>query len=134
MLVDTCVWSLVFRRRDPPSPGINAELQRLIRADNAKLMGAIRQELLAGISGVKGFVQLRDRLRDYPDLVPVRDEYETAAEFLTTCRKRGVQGSPTDMLLCAVAARREMTIFTTNQDLLRYQKFVQVRLHPIPKN
>ena len=99
-----------------------------------ELIRAIGQELLAGISGVKGFAQLRDRLRDYPDLVPVRNEYETASEFLTTCRKRGVQGSPTDMLLCAVAARREMTIFTTDQDFLHYQKFVHVRLHPIPKN
>ncbi len=96
------------------------------------MTGAIRQELLAGIADAKSFQRVRDTLRDYPDLVPERTEYETAAEFFTICRRRGVQGSPTDMLLCAIAARREMTIFSTDKDFERYRRHIQVRLHTLP--
>ncbi len=134
VLIDTCVWSLVFRRRASPPSEISAELARLIRAHSAKMIGPIRQELLAGITDQKSFERVRDGLRDYSDLVPERDEYEMAAQYFTTCRRRGVQGAPTDMLLCAIAARREMTIFTTDKDFARYQKHVHVRLHPIPRN
>jgi len=107
-------------------------LRALVRANSAAMIGPVRQELLAGISQRDSFERLRDRLRDYSDLPPVRDDYEMAAEFFNACRRRGVQGSPTDMLLCAVAARHEMSVFSTDRDFERYSRVIQVRLHKIP--
>lgn len=134
VLVDTCVWSLVLRRDAVSAPEITAELGRLVRSHDAKMIGAIRQELLAGITDPQNFERVRDRLRDYPDLIPEREEYEMAAQFFTICRRRGVQSSPTDMLLCAIAARREMAIFSTDKDFEHYRRLVQVRLHPMINN
>lgn len=39
---------------------------------------------------------------------------ERAAEFYNHCRNKGVQGSNTDFLICAVAARFKTPIFTTD--------------------
>jgi len=134
VLVDTCVWSIVLRRRQPSHNAVGEELRRLIASGQASIIGAVRQELLAGISDRSIFEMLRERLRAYVDITPARQDYELAAEFFNACRQRGVQSSPTDMLLCAVAARQEMSIFSTDRDFERYSKIIQVRLHSVPKS
>jgi len=58
-----------------------------------------------------------------------REDYERAAEFYNTCRKSGIQGSQIDFLICAVAAGREIPIFTTDNDFLLYAKYLSISLH-----
>ncbi|WP_198166482.1 hypothetical protein [Picosynechococcus sp. PCC 7117] len=49
-IVDTSVWSLALRRKEPSEllPQVS-ELQRLIIADEVVILGLIRQEILSGI-------------------------------------------------------------------------------------
>jgi len=42
--------------------------------------------------------------------------YERAAELFNLCLAKGVQGSNTDFLICAVAERSNCTLFTTDKD------------------
>jgi predicted nucleic acid-binding protein len=109
VLVDTAVWSLALRRRAPAHPSVD-ELRRLIAHGRAALIGPIRQEILSGIRDVSVQERLRDHLRAFPDESLERDDYERAAEHFNTCRAKGVQGSTTDFLICAVAERHRMPI------------------------
>ncbi|WP_407635910.1 PIN domain-containing protein [Sediminispirochaeta smaragdinae] len=58
-------------------------------------------------------------------------DYEKAAEFSNICRKNGIQGSHIDFLICAVACRNNMSIFTTDKDLQRYHEYIQCSLYKI---
>lgn len=130
VLVDTSVWSLALRRRRPSSEhGAVDELRRLIANGRAAMAGPIRQELLSGIRDDVVFTRLRDHLRALPDEPVGTEDYEEAASHYNTCRARGLQGSNTDFLLCAVASRRRMPILTTDEDFRRYATILPIVLH-----
>src|SRR5258708_7650198 len=95
VLVDTSVWSLALRRRQPPAPEA-AELTSLIREGLVEMIGPIRQELLSGISEARQFEILKSELSAFEDFPLSKWHFETAAEFFNACRKHGIQGSHTD--------------------------------------
>ena len=72
---------------------------------------------------------LRDHLRAFPDVELDPGDYEEAASFFNRCRARGVQGSNTDFLICAAAARRQLGILTTDADFRHFAKLLPIRLH-----
>ena len=131
VIVDTSVWSQAFRRkRKPPSSDPStAELARLIDQGEALITGPIRQELLSGIATQAQFKLLRERLEPFPDL-PIRAaDYERAATCFNQCRARGIQGSNTDYLICALALRLQVPVFSADRDFDRYAEILGVRLH-----
>lgn len=127
VLVDTCVWSSVLRRRSP-DPELSAKLKDLIESDRAVMIGSIRQELLSGISDPAQFGRLRAALSAFEDLPLRTGHFEKAAEFSNTCRKAGVQGSSIDFLICAVAAEESWPIFTTDRDFDKYRRHLPIRI------
>ena len=129
VLIDTSIWSLAFRRATPQNDPNVLELRRLIDELRVVIIGPIRQEILSGIRELSRFDALRQRLRAFPDLVINVEEYERAAEFYNVCRRKGVQGSNTDFLICAVAAERDLTIFTTDLDFQQYRTYIPIALH-----
>lgn len=134
VLVDTSVWSLALRRRRraPASSGEGEHenrLRELIEADQVAMIGAIRQELLSGIRGEEQFAELRNRLSAFHDLPLGVTDYEFAAECFNRCRARGIQGSNTDFLICSVAIRRELTIYTLNQDFETFRRVLPLAMH-----
>jgi predicted nucleic acid-binding protein len=44
------------------------------------------------------------------------DDYEDAASFFDHCRAKGIKGSNTDLLICAAAVCRQLTILTADDD------------------
>ncbi len=129
VLVDTSVWSLAFRRREPePTPAV-LELRELIFEGRANIVGPVRQEVLSGIRSETDFRRLRDALRAFPDRALGTADYERAAELFNLCRRAGVQGSNTDFLICAVAERDHMPILTTDHDFPLFAKHIAVKLH-----
>ncbi len=49
VLVDSSVWSLALRRREPEPTAMVRELRELIVEGRANLIGSVRQEILSGI-------------------------------------------------------------------------------------
>ena len=130
VLVDTSVWSLALRRREVDEESkIVRELRELIAEGSAVMIGPIRQELLSGIRNEQQFDSLRDHLRAFPDLLLEMIDFERAAEQLTACRIRGIQGSNTDFLICAVSERLDLSIFTTDDDFTHFSEHLPIRLH-----
>ena len=127
-IVDTCVWSSVLRRDSSPNKDVEKKLVSLILNNDALIIGPIRQEILSGYSNKKKFAELKERLSAFPNLEIIDQDYVTASEFSNECRKRGIQGSHTDFLICAVAYRNKVPIFTLDKDFLRYSEVLDIEI------
>ena len=126
-LVDTCIWSEVLRYRHPDEALAN-RVKDLIHDGRVVMIGPVRQELLSGISDPKQFHQLKEVLSAFEDIPLSTVHFEKAAEFSNVCRKRGVQGSTIDFLICAVACLEDLVIFTTDGDFEIYKKYLPISL------
>ena len=129
VIIDTCVWSQFLRRNRSSLDSVAGEVARLVRADAVQLIGPIRQELLSGAQPSDRFEQLKEYLRFYPNLTLDEEDDETAASYYNLLRQRGLQSTGTDLLICAVAVRHGLKIFTTDADFAVYAKHIPIRLH-----
>jgi len=129
VLVDTPIWSYALRTRNNEYQYEIDQLESLIRDQRVIIIGPIRQEILSGYSDLRKFRKLKEKL-SYFENTPIQDvDYELAAELCNQCRKKGIQGSHIDFLICAVAKRIDAPIFTTDKDFLRYQKIISIKLY-----
>lgn len=131
VLPDTPVWSAAFRRSAGAENPYRDLMEKLVSQGVIELIGPIRQELLSGVREHSQFERLRDRLRTFPDLKTETEDYEAAAGYYNRCRSKGIQGSSTDFLICAVAIHHDLVILTDDRDFLRYKTVLPVRLYPI---
>jgi len=129
IIVDTCIWSLALRRNAVESNPYIEELTNLIEEIRVQFIGPIRQELLSGIKSKKQFDMLKLHLEAFADIELESKDYELAAEYCNTARKKGIQGSNTDFLICAISSRRKMPILTTDKDFTNFQSVFPVSLH-----
>ncbi len=128
VLVDTPIWSEYFRRSTPNTAATEG-LEKLIREGGAILIGPVRQEVLSGIREVKQYERLVKALRPFPNEDLPIDDFELAAKISNDGRARGIQGSPTDFLLCAVAIRLQFPIFTLDRDFAQYASLFPLDLY-----
>ncbi len=75
------------------------------------------------------FEKLEKHLAAFPDLPLKEEDYITASKLFNTCQSNGVQGSITDFLICAVAVRRQLAIYTTDKDFPLFAKHLPIVLH-----
>ncbi|MBI2518540.1 MAG: PIN domain-containing protein [Opitutae bacterium] len=129
VLADTPVWSAAFRRPGESDGALRRELEWLIGHGAVAIIGPIRQELLSGIKPAEQFERVRKALRSFPDIVLRVEDHEKAAHFFNVCRSRGVQGSMTDFLICAVAVRCGLEIYTTDGDFPLYRRHLPIALY-----
>lgn len=128
VIVDTVVWSLALRRSDP-SAAVCRELTSLIEDQRVVLLGPIRQEILSGYSEDDQFERLRSRL-SYFDNEPILDgDYVRAAQYHSSCRRKGIQGSHTDFLICSCAFRLDASVYTRDGDFQHYSNVLPVSLY-----
>ncbi len=132
VLIDTSVWSLALRKKTltPNEKKIVIELKELIYELRAVIIGPIRQELLSGLSDETKFNDLKQKLEAFDDLPLSKEDYEYASELSNNCRRKGIQGSHIDFLICA-AAINKISILTTDKDFVNYKNVINFRLHSI---
>jgi predicted nucleic acid-binding protein len=109
------------------------ELAELVRDGRAGIIGLIRQELLSGIKTPPQFEELRKALGAFRDEPVDTADHEAAAKASNDCRAKGIAVSVVDMLICAVARRRGMAIFTTDRDFENYARALTLKLHSLPQ-
>ena len=128
VIVDTCVWSNAFRKKQS-SPESIKKLTELVNDNRVIMLGPIRQELLSGIKETSMFEKLKEGLNAFPDLLLDTSDYVKAAEFFNICRSKGIQGSNTDFLICAVAHEHALLIYTTDKDFQHFSKYLPIKLY-----
>ncbi len=129
VLVDTCIWFLALRGKLPRDIAVSKALAELVHVEKAKIIGPIRQEVLSGYSDAKQFNQLQDKLKYFPNEPIIDDDYVSAARFSNLCRQKGIQGSHIDFLICAVAVRLKMSIYTCDKDFGFYSQLLPITLY-----
>ncbi len=131
VLVDTSVWSHALRRRPRPErSAVAAELAALVEDGRVAMIGPVRQEILSGLRERAQFERLREHLRAFPDVEVTTEDFEEAASLFNRCRQKGIQGSNTDFLICAIALRRDFAVFTTDADFKHFSGVLPIKLHP----
>ena len=128
VLVDTPIWSYALRSKRTGFEQHVKKLETLIADQRVLIIGPIRQEILSGYSDIKKFEKLNKKLRYFENTPIIDDDYIEAAKFSNVCRKNGIQGSHIDFLICSVAYRLQVKIFTTDNDFGHYQNHVPIQL------
>jgi predicted nucleic acid-binding protein len=128
VIVDTSIWSLVLRRRKKQQSSAGDNILKLIDEGRIVIIGPIRQEILSGIKDKKQFILLKEYLSAFPDLLLDTKDYELAAEFFNMCRTKGIQGSNTDFLICAMAVNNNFSIYTLDKDFTLFEKYLPIKL------
>ena len=129
VLVDTSVWSVALRRDKKGASAPVNELRHLIQDHRVQMIGPVRQEILSGIRSESQFKKLQKHLESFPDLSILTEDYVSAAKFFNQCRLKGIQGSNTDFLICAVAIRNRFSIYSTDKDFDLFSKHIKIVLH-----
>lgn len=124
VLVDTSVWSLALRRKDAAGLSadeqkLKAELSQAIQDGRVVLIGMIRQELLSGIKEQAQYEKVKAALDAFLDEPIDTADHEYAARLYNECRSRGGEAGPVDMLICAVAVRRNWQVLSSDGALNR---------------
>jgi len=128
VIVDTSIWSLALRRKKKQFTSEIRILESLIDNQSVCILGPIRQEILSGVKENKQFLQLKEFLSAFDDLPISTKDYELAAEYSNICRSKGVQGSNTDFLICAVSHNNKFPIYTSDRDFETFSKHIPIPL------
>jgi len=129
VLVDTSVWSLAFRRDQPPDdPRVDHLRRCLVEGSEVVVTGFILQELLQGVKGPPQRRQLIERFAALALLDPDRGDHAAAAEVRNACRRRGVQLTTIDALIAALCLRHDLTLLTTDADFAHAARIVALRV------
>jgi predicted nucleic acid-binding protein len=124
ILADTCAWSFLLRRKKKTNLSLDeqllvASLSEAIRDGQVAIIGPIRQEILSGIKDPAQFDQLKFALEAFQDEPLTTVHYKEAARLFNICRSRGVECGSTDILICAVAIQKRLSILTNDAGFKR---------------
>ena len=124
LLVDTSVWLLALRRRDAASLSegeqeLRTQLTQAIQDGRVAMIGQIRQELLSGIKEQVQFDRVKNALDAFLDEQVDTEDYEGAALLYNACKSQRVEAGTVDMLICAVATRRNWRVLSNDAGLNR---------------
>jgi hypothetical protein len=70
-------------------------------------------------------------MRALDDEEILRSDYEEAAKINNALRSKGITATPIDCLICAVALRMTLSIFTTDKDFRHYANVLPMALHSV---
>jgi len=129
VVVDTSIWSSALRRGVQNNSAAVQELRHLVQDHRVQMIGPVRQEILSGIRHESQFNKLKAHLENFPDLSIITEDYVAAAKFFNLCRAKGVQGSNTDFLICAVAVRNKFAIYSTDKDFDLFSKHIPIVMY-----
>ena len=94
------------------------EFQQAITEGRVAIIGVIRQEVLSGIRERTQFLNTQHALEPFPDEEMIPADYIEAARLYNLCLDRGVQCGSIDILIAAVATRKNFTVFTCDRALI----------------
>jgi predicted nucleic acid-binding protein len=131
VLVDTCVWSLAFRRGGPAHPAAERLAALLAGDDEVVLTGTILQEVLQAFRDATVARRVAPHLEDLP-LLPLRRElFVEAAALHRACAARGLGATTVDCQIAAAAIAYRCQLLTTDRDFERIAELSALRLAPI---
>ena len=128
VIVDTSVWSLALRRRNPVNAPETEALTELIEKGQAIMIGPVRQEILSGVRYTVQFDRLRSALSAFPDEPVKSSDFVQAASICNKCLDSGIVIGSTTCLIAAIAIARELKILTIDPEFGKLSGVVGIPL------
>lgn len=129
VIVDTSVWSLALRRKNPDIQAEATKLAELISdGQPIFLLGVILQEILSGIRERSLLIKIRRHLESFPVLEPSRTTYVDAALLGSACRSKGIQAGQIDLLIAQTAIEHDCYLLTTDKDFVEIARNSSLKL------
>jgi predicted nucleic acid-binding protein len=133
IFVDTCVWSVAFRRRQESAdiPIIN-QLKILIEKEESLIVpGIVFQELLSGLKEEAQFNRMYQLITGFTILLANESQHKLVAQIANNCRRNGVVTSTSDCLIAAMAISYNAQLLTTDKDFSYMANYCDLKLYPI---
>jgi predicted nucleic acid-binding protein len=124
ILVDTSVWVEAFRRGHGPEA---ERLRALLDADEVAITAPVRIELLSG-AGASDLPRLRRVLSALPRFDPGPRIWERIEGWVEQAVPAGRRFGITDLLIAAVAAENELSVWSLDGDFAEMAKLGLIRV------
>jgi predicted nucleic acid-binding protein len=124
-LVDTSVWIEAFRRGHSPEA---EHLRVLLDAGEVVMTSPVRIELLSG-SSAADLPRLRRTLSALPLFVPGVETWERMEGWVERAVSAGRRFGAADLLIAAVAAENDLSVWSLDGDFAAMAKLGFVRAH-----
>jgi predicted nucleic acid-binding protein len=120
VLVDTSVWSLLFRKGGPADHRqVGKLLDLLASQQQVALTGSILQEVLQAFRSEQKVSDMVDHFTPFPLLPLERDTCIDAATLFRRCAAKGGVVSTIDCQIAAVALHHDYALLTADSDFSR---------------
>lgn len=124
ILVDTSVWIRYLRDHDSE---IAQALEKLLDEDSVGLSALVELELVSGAPAGQRAL-LRRLLDALPVIVPSRDTFALAGDWVERGRALGQTFGAMDLIIAATAAERGAKIWSLDSDFRRLSRLGVVKL------
>lgn len=123
VIIDSSVWVQYFRA---PDSAEGEEVERLIRAGEVAVVGAIYAELVHGARDEKELRRLEEDLNAFPFFDTDKWVWRRAGRLLFELRRQGVTVSLADAVIAAIALEAGHEVYTLDE---HFQRVPGLRLH-----
>ncbi|HEX2252334.1 MAG TPA: PIN domain-containing protein [Thermoanaerobaculia bacterium] len=125
VVVDTSVWIAAFRQRDSKEA---TALRGLLDSDRVALAAPVQVELLSGAS-LADLPRLKRVLSALPFWQPQRATWRRIEEWIELVTAEGERFGFADLLIAALAAEREASVWSLDKAFVRMDRLGLVRVH-----
>jgi predicted nucleic acid-binding protein len=129
VLVDTSVWSLLYRRSGPADHRAVRKLTALLEGDQELVLTClILEEFLQAFQSEAVFRKMALHLEPFPLLPITRSVCVRAARLQRECAAAGIAAATVDCQIAATAIEHECLLLTADADFERIAELSPLRL------
>ena len=129
VLVDTSVWSLLYRKDGPRRhPKVLILQQLLEQNEDVSITGSILQEILQAFRRDRQFDRVANFFRPFGIIELERTDYIAAAKLHRDCASKGVAASTIDCQIAIASIKHDCLLLTADKDFHHIAGLCQFRL------